>query len=120
MSDFDLSEGDIWRVNIIETADHGTAEQVCGYFGKVIASMVFPVSSFMMLPKLDIYSETCHLYPGRCLCRLPPNLSKIRNRLNNLIYTNSVGSHGEKECLVNGKCYHLRIFTCSENLCNAC
>lgn len=105
MSDFDLSEGDIWRVKIIETADHGTAGQVCGYFGKVIVNTVFPVSNFIILIKLDIYDETCHLYPRRCFCRLPTNLSKIRDRLNNLIYTNSVGSHGEKEYLVNEKCY---------------
>lgn len=97
MSDFDLSEGDIWKVNIIETVGHGTAGQVCGYFGKVVVNMVFSVSNFIMLTKLDIYNETCHLSLGGVCSGFPPNLSKIRDRLNNLVYTNFVVSHGEKE-----------------------
>lgn len=50
----------------------------------------------------------------------PPDLSRIRGSLNNLICSHPDGSHRGREFLVNEKCYCLRTFICSEKLFSAC
>lgn len=52
--------------------------------------------SLIVLTKLDTSDEACHCSLGKCLCKLPSNLSGITGRLNNLIYINPDGSHGAK------------------------
>jgi hypothetical protein len=56
-SDFDLSKGDIWRVDVIElkTAHRGTSKQVCGYFGESISNTVYSLNSLLMLTELAVY-----------------------------------------------------------------